>query len=162
MVYIKTYRYIFNHFYQQYLVLLTLVPRNSVRLVLLYLRPFAIGREADVSQVEHGRASLVAPALFLEPEPQLCERLTIRAGAKAHTRRGIRSRNIHKMITGTERNNTTTSTTTNSKTAIQCTWETTKSLLRGTIVNRTYGIHKNLYVEPFLLTIFGPVNYGPP
>ena len=23
-------------------------------------------------------------------------------------------------------------------------------------------IHKNLYVLPFLLTIFGPVNYGPP
>ena len=35
-------------------------------------------------------------------------------------------------------------------------------LLRGTIVNRTYGIYKNLYVWPFLLTIFGPVNYGPP
>ena len=35
-------------------------------------------------------------------------------------------------------------------------------LLRGTIVNRTYGTHKNLYVSPFLLTIFGPVNYGPP
>ena len=35
-------------------------------------------------------------------------------------------------------------------------------LLRGAIVNRTYGILKNLYVYPFLLTIFGPVNYGPP
>ena len=37
-------------------------------------------------------------------------------------------------------------------------------LLRGTIVNRTDGIHKNLYIAPFLLliTMFGPVNYGPP
>ena len=35
-------------------------------------------------------------------------------------------------------------------------------LLRGTIVNRTYGIHKNLYISLFLLRIFGPVNYGPP
>ena len=35
-------------------------------------------------------------------------------------------------------------------------------LLRGAIVNRTYDTHKNLYVSPFLLTIFGPVNYGPP
>ena len=35
-------------------------------------------------------------------------------------------------------------------------------LLRGTLVNRTYGVHKNLYIKPFLLTIFGPVNYAPP
>ena len=35
-------------------------------------------------------------------------------------------------------------------------------LLRGAIVNRTYGIYKNLYISPFLLTIFGPINYGPP
>ena len=35
-------------------------------------------------------------------------------------------------------------------------------LLRETIVNRTYDTHKNLNVQPFLLTIFGPVNYGPP
>ena len=34
-------------------------------------------------------------------------------------------------------------------------------ILRGTIVNRTYGTHKNLYIYPFLLTIFGPINYGP-
>ena len=32
----------------------------------------------------------------------------------------------------------------------------------GGIVNRTYDIHKNLYIQPFFLTIFGPVNYGPP
>ena len=25
-----------------------------------------------------------------------------------------------------------------------------------------YGIHKNLHIQPFLLTIFGPINYGPP
>ena len=35
-------------------------------------------------------------------------------------------------------------------------------LLRGTIANRTYGIHKNLHVSLFLLTIFGAINYGPP
>ena len=35
-------------------------------------------------------------------------------------------------------------------------------LLPGTIVNKTYGTHKNLYVSLFLPTIFGPVNYGPP
>ena len=34
--------------------------------------------------------------------------------------------------------------------------------LRGTIVIRTCGIHKNLYIYPLLLTIFGPINYGPP
>ena len=31
--------------------------------------------------------------------------------------------------------------------------------ITGDLVNRTYGIHKNLYVQPFLLTIFGPINY---
>ena len=30
--------------------------------------------------------------------------------------------------------------------------------LRGTIVNRTCGIYKNLYIQSFLLTIFGPIN----
>ena len=35
-------------------------------------------------------------------------------------------------------------------------------LLRGTIVNRTYGTHKNLYNSLFLLTKFGPIYYGPP
>ena len=35
-------------------------------------------------------------------------------------------------------------------------------VLRGTIVNRTYGTHKNLYIYLFLLTIFGPIYYGPP
>ena len=35
-------------------------------------------------------------------------------------------------------------------------------LLRGTIVNRTYGTNKNLYVYSFSRTIFGPVYYGPP
>ena len=34
--------------------------------------------------------------------------------------------------------------------------------IRGTIVNRTYGIEKNQYIQPFLLRIFGPINYGPP
>ena len=32
-------------------------------------------------------------------------------------------------------------------------------LLRGTIVNRTCGIHKNVYMYPFLQTIFGLINY---
>ena len=35
-------------------------------------------------------------------------------------------------------------------------------LLRGTLVNRTYGGHKNLYIHIFLLTIFGPIYYRPP
>ena len=35
-------------------------------------------------------------------------------------------------------------------------------LLPGTIVNRTYGTHKTLYTYLFLLTIFGPIYYGPP
>ena len=37
-------------------------------------------------------------------------------------------------------------------------------ILRGTIVNKTYGIHKNLpgiYLTIFL-TIFGSISYGPP
>ena len=34
------------------------------------------------------------------------------------------------------------------------------SLLRGTIVNRTYGTHRNLYIYLFSLTIFGPIYYG--
>ena len=33
-------------------------------------------------------------------------------------------------------------------------------LLRGAIVNRTYGIDKNPYVYLILLTIFGPIYYG--
>ena len=35
-------------------------------------------------------------------------------------------------------------------------------IIRGTILNRTYGTHKNLYKSLFLLTIFGPIYYGPP
>ena len=35
-------------------------------------------------------------------------------------------------------------------------------LLRGTLVNRTYGTHKNLYIYLFLLTLLGPIYYGPP
>ena len=35
-------------------------------------------------------------------------------------------------------------------------------LLRGIIVNRTYGTHKNLHIYVFSLTIFGPIYYGPP
>ena len=34
--------------------------------------------------------------------------------------------------------------------------------IRGTIENRTYGTHKNLYISLFLRTIFGPVYYDPP
>ena len=34
-------------------------------------------------------------------------------------------------------------------------------LLRGTIVNRTCGIHKNLYIQQFIPTKFGPINCGP-
>ena len=36
------------------------------------------------------------------------------------------------------------------------------AFIRGTIVNRTYGTHKNLCTHLFLLTIFGPVYFGPP
>ena len=36
-------------------------------------------------------------------------------------------------------------------------------LLRGTIVNRTYGTHNNLpYISLFLRTTFGPIHYAPP
>ena len=35
-------------------------------------------------------------------------------------------------------------------------------LLRGTILNRTYGTDKKLYISLFLPTIFGPIYYGPP
>ena len=36
------------------------------------------------------------------------------------------------------------------------------ALLRGAIVNRAYGTHKNLYIPVFLLTIFGHIYFGPP
>ena len=35
-------------------------------------------------------------------------------------------------------------------------------LLRRTILNRTYGKHKHLYISLFLLTTFGPIYYGLP
>ena len=35
-------------------------------------------------------------------------------------------------------------------------------LSRETIVNRTYGTHKNLHISLFFQTIFGPIYYGPP
>ena len=34
-------------------------------------------------------------------------------------------------------------------------------LIRGTILNRTYGTHKNQYISLFLPTIFGPIYCGP-
>ena len=40
--------------------------------------------------------------------------------------------------------------------------EFSRQLSRGTIVNRTYGTHKNLYIFLFSPTIFGPIYYGPP
>ena len=36
------------------------------------------------------------------------------------------------------------------------------TLLRGAMVNRTYGTQKKTYIYPFLLTIVGPIYYGPP
>ena len=42
------------------------------------------------------------------------------------------------------------------------TGKTTAVVLRGTIVNRTYGTHKNLDVYLFLLTILGSIYHGPP
>ena len=35
-------------------------------------------------------------------------------------------------------------------------------LLRGAIVNRTYGTLKNLYIPLFLVRRFGPIYYDPP
>ena len=35
-------------------------------------------------------------------------------------------------------------------------------VLRGTILNRTYDAHKNLYISIFLRIIFGPIYYTPP
>ena len=35
------------------------------------------------------------------------------------------------------------------------------TVIRGTILNRTHGTDKNLYISLFLLTIFGPIYYGP-
>ena len=40
--------------------------------------------------------------------------------------------------------------------------EICREYLRRTIVSRTYGINKNLYIYPNLQTILGPINYGPP
>ena len=38
----------------------------------------------------------------------------------------------------------------------------TYRVLWGTVVNRTYGKNKNLYMYLFLLKIYGPIYYGPP
>ena len=35
-------------------------------------------------------------------------------------------------------------------------------VFRGALVNRTYGLHTNLYIYIFFLTIFGRIYYGPP
>ena len=35
-------------------------------------------------------------------------------------------------------------------------------LLPGTILNRAYGTHKNLYISGVFVTIFGPIYYAPP
>ena len=40
-------------------------------------------------------------------------------------------------------------------------YRSTAVLLRGSILNRTYGTDKNLYKSLYLLTIFGPIYYGP-
>ena len=37
-----------------------------------------------------------------------------------------------------------------------------KPTTTGTIVNRTYGTDKKPYIHQFLLTLIGPVDYGPP
>ena len=45
------------------------------------------------------------------------------------------------------------------------TWYTAAVLVPpGIIVNRTYGLHKNLYIIALFLltTAFGPIQYGPP
>ena len=38
----------------------------------------------------------------------------------------------------------------------------TAVLLREKVLNRTYGTYKHLHTSLFLLTVFGPINYGPP
>ena len=43
-----------------------------------------------------------------------------------------------------------------------CAFSNAIFLFRGTIVKRTYGTHKNLYIKIFLLTIFGPISYALP
>ena len=39
---------------------------------------------------------------------------------------------------------------------------TTGRSITGSLINRTYGGHKNLYINIFLITIFGPTYYRPP
>ena len=36
-------------------------------------------------------------------------------------------------------------------------WKAGAAVLRGALLNRTYGKHKHLYISLFLLTIFGPI-----
>ena len=45
---------------------------------------------------------------------------------------------------------------------VVCPQNGTVVLLRGGILNRTYDTHKKLDISVFLLTIFGPIYYGPP
>ena len=37
-----------------------------------------------------------------------------------------------------------------------------QTLMPGNVVNRIYGAHKNIYIYIILLSIFGPIYYGPP
>ena len=66
MVYMKT--YIFNHFYQRYLVLLTMVPRNSVKPVLIlkgtewyHILYCCIGHALFTSAYHAVRADMLSP-----------------------------------------------------------------------------------------------------
>lgn len=61
-----------------------------------HLRALSVGREADVAQVQHRRAGLVAPALLLKSETELRERL-LRCVNDAVADAGNRKNN--KMIT---------------------------------------------------------------
>ena len=46
--------------------------------------------------------------------------------------------------------------------ATDCIRKMTLNYYGGTILNRTCGTDKNLYISLFLLTRFGPIYYGPP
>ena len=79
-----------------------------------------------------------------------------RAGARGHHAAAVHAAQGHPRLRGEERSGLFLG-------PCRCNIAVCRDrLLRGTIVNRTCGVHKNLYIWPFLLTIFGPINYGPP
>ena len=45
---------------------------------------------------------------------------------------------------------------------IGCEIEVVRTVLRGAILNRTYGEYKSLYISLVVLSIFDAIYYGPP